>query len=147
MLRSPGRGSYEHSWFFLLAYLIGGAVVAMLHSRMADKLPGASFARTGTPEGVRFDTVPAPKFFAMWPTGAIGIVFVLMLPSALFGNGFCVLFCIGFGGLLMLMAYVSKLWLRGKPRTFTVAPNSVQTPSRSLAVDPSSAFSVGNSLR
>ncbi len=147
VLRTLGRGSYEHYWFFLLAYLIGGAVVAMLHSRMTDKLPGASFTRTETAEGVRFDTVPAPKFFAMWPTGAIGIVFVLSLPSAVYGNGFCLLFCVAFGGLLLLMAYVPKLWLRGKPRSFTVAPTSVQARSRSLAVDPQSAFTVGNSLR
>ncbi|MEO8523626.1 MAG: hypothetical protein ABI460_02790 [Caldimonas sp.] len=147
VLRTLGRGSYEHYWFFLLAYLIGGAVVAMLHSRMTDKLPGASFTRTETAEGVRFDTVPAPKFFAMWPTGAIGIIFVLTLPSAVYGNGFCLLFCIGFGGLLLLMAYVPKLWLRGKPRTFTVAPTRVLAGLRSLAVDAQSAFTVGNSLR
>lgn len=147
VLRTLGRGSYEHYWFFLIAYLIGGAVVAMLHSRMTDKLPGASFTRAETAEGVRFDTVPAPKFFAMWPTGAIGIVFVLMLPSAVYGNGFCLLFCIGFGGLLLLMAYVPKLWMRGKPRTFTVAPTRVQAGSRSLVVDAKGAFTVGNSLR
>ncbi len=147
VLRALGRGSCEHYWFFLLAYLIGGALVAILHSRMVEKLPGARFTRTETAEGVRFDTVPAPKFFAMWPTGAIGIVFVLSLPSAVFGNGFCVLFCVGFGGLLVLMAYVPKLWLPGKPSSFTVAPSSLQAQGRNLAVDSKSAFTVGNSLR
>jgi hypothetical protein len=147
ILRYAGRNSYEHYWFFLLAYLIGGAVVAMLHTRLVDKLPGATFTRSETAAGVRFDTAPAPKFFAMWPTGAIGIVFVLCLPAAVFGNGFCVLFCFGFGALLILMAYVPKLWLRGSPHSFTVSPTSVETRGRSLAVEPLSAFSIGNSLR
>lgn len=147
ILRYAGRASYEHYWFFLLAYLIGGAVVAMLHSRMADRLPGASYTRSESATGDRFDTVPAPKFFAMWPTGAIGIVFVLCLPAAVFGNAFCLLFCLGFGALLLLMAYVPKLWMRGRPCSFTVAPTAVETRGRSLPVDAGSAFSIGNSLR
>jgi hypothetical protein len=147
VLRHTGRGSYEHYWLFLLSYLIGGAGVAMLHSRLVDKLPGASFTRSESAAGVRFDVLPAPKFFAMWPTGAIGIVFALCLPSALYGNGFCVLFCFGFGGLLILMAFVPKLWRRGKPRSFTVSPTTVESESRRYGIEPQSVFSIGNRLR
>ncbi len=146
-LRYSGRGSYEHYWFFLLAYLVGGAVVAMLHSHLADNLPGSTRSRSQTPAGVRFETEPAKKFFAMWPTGAIGIIFVLALPSALFGSGVAWLFCLGFGGLLILMAFVPKLWRSGSRSAFTVAPGVVQSGNRSLVVDSASAFAIGNSLR
>jgi hypothetical protein len=147
VLRLTGRGSYEHYWFFLLAYLIGGAVVAMVHSKWVEKLPGASFSRGETATGARFDTVPAPKFFAMWLTGAVGIVLVLSLPYAVFGYGIALLFCIGFGGLLILMAFVPKLWRRGTPRTFTVSSAGIEAAGTRLAVDSASAFSIGNTLR
>ena len=147
VLRFSGRGGYDLYWTFLFAYLIGGAVVAILHSRLVDRLPGSTFTRSEAPDGTRFETTPAPKFFAMWITGAIGIVFVFSLPYAMFGYGIAVLFCLGFGGLLFLMAFVPKLWRRGTPHAFTVSPTAVQTGTMRLALEPQSAFSIGNSLR
>lgn len=151
VLRQTGHGSFDLYWVCLLAYLIGGAIVAMLHSRWAEKLPGSSFTRTETSAGVRFDTVPAAKFFAMWPTGAIGIIFVLSLPEVFYGRGpgagFGLLFCLAFGGLLILMAYVPKLWRPGQSRSFTVSHQLVQTPSHSFVLDERSELVLGNALR
>ncbi len=151
VLRYTGRGSYEHYWAFLLAYLIGGAVIAMLHSGWAEKLPGSSYTRTETPEGLRFDTLPARKFFAIWPTGAIGIIFVLSLPEIFFGNGpgaaFGFLACVAFGALLLLMAYLPKLWRPGRPRSFVLATQHVQTETGRVMLDAGSQFLLTNRLR
>ena len=147
VLRFSGRGGYDLYFLFLFAYLIGGAVIAVMHSRLVEKLPGSTFTRSETPSGVRFETMPAPKFFAMWLTGAIGIIFVLSLPYAVFGYGIGAFFCLGFGGLLILMAFVPKLWRRGTPHTFTVSPTTVESGTKRLIFDPQSAFSIGNSLR
>lgn len=147
VLRYTGRGGYDLYWLFLFTYLIGGAAVAVIHSRLVERLPGSTFTRSDTPAGMRFETVPAPKFFAMWLTGAIGIVFVLSLPYAVFGYGIGVLFCLGFGGLLILMAFVPKLWRRGTPHAFTILPTGIETQTQRLAIEPQSEFLIGNSLR
>lgn len=151
VLRHSGRGSFELYGAFLLAYLVGGAVIAMRHSRWVDKLPGSTYTRTDTPAGVQFATDPATKFFAMWPTGAIGIIFVLSLPEIFFGSGpgaaVGLLACVGFGSLLILMAYVPKLWRRGRPGTFTVSPQRVQTSAGGFDLDGSNPFVLGNALR
>lgn len=151
VMRQTGRGSYDHYWAFQLAYLIGGAVISMLHSHWVEKLPGSSYRRTDTPAGVLFETIPAKKFAAMWPTGAIGIIFLLSLPEILFGTGpgaaVGFLACVGFGGLLILIAYVPKLWRQGRPRSFTVSPQQVQTATGSIALDAGSEFLLGNRLR
>jgi hypothetical protein len=151
ILRQTGRGSFDLYWLFLLAYLIGGVVIAILHSRWVEQLPGSAYTRTETPAGAQFATVPAPKFFAMWPTGAIGIVFVLSLPEILFGSGpgagFGLLACLGFGGALILMAYVPKLWRRGRPCTFTVSSRDVKTDTLSFDLGSPGEWVIGNALR